>query len=265
MKLSMQFLLAMSFAAAMFFVACSTDAEDKWDAAEVCPAEGMNAYGMPNRGTFVDERDGYEYKYTTIGNQVWMAENLQLKTEYSECYEYAEDMTEKCARYDNREYLMDYCRLYLTSCETTECYEEEFCKISGRYYNLVRNQEEYGLLDRVIIDTLCPKGWHVPTKDEWIVLAEAAGGADNRETEYRLRSDDKSFFTATFAGTNDCGFSAKPMGSKMRVCGSSLFSSILFGTSTSETSNFICLVSLAGDGPTPFGDARKVPIRCVKD
>ncbi len=172
----MQFLLAISFVVAVSFIACSTDAEDKWDAAEVCPAEGINVYGMPNRGTFVDERDGYEYKYTTIGNQVWMAENLQLKTEYSECYEYAEGMTEKCARYDNREYLMDYCRLYLTSCETTECYEEEFCKISGRYYNLVRNQEEYGLLDRDIIDTLCPKGWHVPTKDEWIVLAEAAGG-----------------------------------------------------------------------------------------
>ena len=34
--------------------------------------DGYNAYGMPNRGTFVDERDGQVYSYTTIGDQVWM-------------------------------------------------------------------------------------------------------------------------------------------------------------------------------------------------
>ena len=47
----------------------STSAEtDSFNAAVVCP-ENL-------RGTFVDERDGLVYKYTTIGNQVWMAENL---------------------------------------------------------------------------------------------------------------------------------------------------------------------------------------------
>ena len=35
---------------------------DTFDAAVVCPADGMNAYGEPNRGTFTDARDGQVYK-----------------------------------------------------------------------------------------------------------------------------------------------------------------------------------------------------------
>ena len=78
------FLKQLFSCAALLLAACTTDSGessvvDDFDASVVCPAEGTNAYGMPNRGTFVDERDDQEYKYTTIGDQVWMAENLKTR------------------------------------------------------------------------------------------------------------------------------------------------------------------------------------------
>ena len=80
----------------LILIACTTDADDSFDAATVCPSEGTNIYGMPNRGTFVDERDGQEYQYTTIGDQVWMAQSLSYEAAGSFCYD---SLPENCEKY----------------------------------------------------------------------------------------------------------------------------------------------------------------------
>ena len=58
------------FLVLLVFASCSDNSSsvEVFDAARVCPESG--------RGTFTDSRDGQVYKYTTIGNQVWMAQNL---------------------------------------------------------------------------------------------------------------------------------------------------------------------------------------------
>ena len=168
---------------AVLFSSCTEDNSsapeepvDTFDANVVCPAEGVNAYGEPNRGTFTDARDGQVYKYTTIGDQVWMAENLKFNAPYSLCYDKIEG----------------------------------FCDTFGRFYSLYENGEDLGHFDQELLDTICPAGWHVPSVDEWNILSNNMGGG--RKAVSRLRSP-INFGENYNSGTDDCGFNSLPAGS----------------------------------------------------
>ena len=114
----------------VFIAACSdkgTDAEE-FNAAKVCPES--------KRGTFVDERDGQVYKYTTIGDQVWMAQNLNY-----------------AMKNGSEDWRTSYC-------ET----EQIDCNLLGLVYRLD------------FIDLACPAGWHLPSNNDWNELFESVGG-----------------------------------------------------------------------------------------
>ena len=218
---------------AVLSISCSDNSssadEDSFDASKVCPTEGLNRYNEPMRGTFTDERDGQVYKYTTIGEQVWMAENLKFDAPYSLCYDKIEG----------------------------------FCDTFGRFYSLHIDGEDFGLFDQALMDTICPAGWHVPNVDEWNVLAYNMGGASIANS--RLKSAGEFGYTYT-PGTDDCIFNSLPAGYSL-LDGSHDSDNLyaVYWTSTAYTSSlsYTCIIDRSD---FRFGrNHPKMSIRCIKD
>ncbi|WP_458451111.1 fibrobacter succinogenes major paralogous domain-containing protein [Fibrobacter sp.] len=156
----------------------SSDPEDKRDQCNVETDENC----------FKDERDGQTYRTVKIGDQVWMAENLNYETSNSQCYN---DYTSNCAKY-GRLYLwsdaMDSAGIWSTNGKG--CGYDKRC--SPTYP----------------VRGVCPTGWHLPSKIEWKTLCTAVGDSSTAGT--KLKSTSGWFSNGN--GTDDFGFSALPAG-----------------------------------------------------
>lgn len=253
------------FSSVLFLLAsCTTEPDDvePWDAAAVCPAEGTNVYGMPNRGMFTDERDGQVYRYTTIGDQVWMAENLRYDAPYSMCS-------------SDTNYIRQYCELIEHNCKTMQCCQEKMCNNFGRYYSIIQNGEWFGLIDSALTDTICPKGWHIPTKAEWEILMDAmkVSGDNESDVANRIKSSDSDFFAMskmhynksdqTFTGTDDCEFSIIPSGA-MNYGGQTTESGAIFLSSSQKNTSSIYTIIVRNYTEFSFQN-HKNTIRCIKN
>ena len=253
------------FTIPLVFSACIFDSDDDvepWNAEKVCPTEGTNAYGMPNRGTFTDERDGQVYRYTTIGDQVWMAENLRYDAPYSMCS-------------NDSEYLKQYCELIEHNCETESCCRESMCNLFGRYYSIIESGKAIGIIDTTLADTICPKGWHIPTKKEWENLETLlkVSGENDATVAYRMKSTDSTFFAISknwpneydkmVEGTDDCALGGIPSGYLFND-GLPHKTSASFLSSTQEGNEFIETFRIANKTDFTRNVSRNT-IRCVMD
>jgi uncharacterized protein (TIGR02145 family)/uncharacterized repeat protein (TIGR02543 family) len=131
-------------------------------------------------GTFTDSRNGKTYNTVRIGNQWWMAENLNIETANSRCYGEGGDV------FDNGNWKT------LTSNEI-----QANCNKYGRLY--IWNAAM----------TACPSGWHLPSSAEWTDLVNAVGSPAGT----KLKSlTGWTYYSDSYIGTNDFGFSALPGG-----------------------------------------------------
>jgi uncharacterized protein (TIGR02145 family) len=213
-------------------------------------------------GEILDERDGKVYRTVKIGNQVWMAENLNYdlgpirssyQTDWSGCY------------YSNKvEHCDDTGRLYsweaainpakLNADKLIDCGYGLSCALPDTVYGI------------------CPSGWHLPDTTEWIALFTAVGGQSAAGTvlkSWRFRCPLPRRMNCE-DGTDDFGFSAQPGGYRYDFANYYGGSSAAFFWSSSESGAYsaFSMRLINTDKDAYWGADNKnhgFSIRCVKN
>jgi uncharacterized protein (TIGR02145 family) len=144
-----------------------------------------------NEGMPIRDIEGNVYRIIMTESGVWMAQNLNTFS--------LNDGTPLTTIYDN------------TKWKTTKT------PAYGFYKNDVKYAETYGAIynwHAVATGKLCPKGWHVPTAEEWNDLMDYAGGSQKSgDNPAKLKEAGTAHWKAPNEGaTNDIHFTALPAG-----------------------------------------------------
>jgi uncharacterized protein (TIGR02145 family) len=132
------------------------------------------------QGVMVDSRDGKEYLTVTIGEQTWMAENLDFDYQvdgvsYGSFYK--ESHTENGGAvgyiidiYGGRRYTIG------AAIDSAAIYSEsgKGCGVMTNCLTMCDSEGDCSLGESV--RGICPEGWHLPSNADWVALIEAVGG-----------------------------------------------------------------------------------------
>ena len=149
------------------------------------PLCGGKSYDLKRQ--FCDERDGWVYGYTVIGEMTWMSQNLDFKVPDSFCDSVHKDGDLHCG-IKGRFYPWNVAMAK----EWSECGQGHSCSVTYPHQGV------------------CPDGWHLPTIQEWSDLRDVMGTYDfvywDESVVLHNRSDSLEVLT------NEYGFSAIPTG-----------------------------------------------------
>ena len=212
----------------------------------IAPLSKKNVWDLMNPeieyGVFVDKRDDQVYRSVKIGEQTWMAENLNYAMVGSFC---PKDKQDSCAKYG---------RLYTWSVAMDSagvfgdagkgCGDEVACEIS----DTVRGA--------------CPRGWHLPSVAERDALVNAVGGGEvaGRALKSGYVWNNNGY------GTDSFGFSALPVSYNLIGYYSQ---AVFWFAAESADKGFASSLILKYNSEASFlgaaGKSEGASVRCVKD
>jgi uncharacterized protein (TIGR02145 family) len=158
-------------------------------------------YGCEKKeDNLITDIDGNKYHTVTIGDQVWMVENLRT------------------TRYSNGETILEVMDANQWTKLTSEacCYYHDYNYIILENHDTYQTITTYGRLYNwyAVTDSrkIAPEGWHVATADDWNTLINYAGGKDVAAGKLK-EAGTKHWNTQDDNATNEYGFTALPGGS----------------------------------------------------
>lgn len=153
--------------------------------------------------SIIDERDNKVYKTVKIGDQTWMAENLNyadsIRTPsligHSACYDNDSAKCNKTGRLYLWEAAIDSVALATDETNPQECGFQRDCILPTR------------------VQGICPKGWHLPDSTEWSILIAYAGESGNKfKSTSGWNAEGPPYDHKDQNGVDAYGFSALPAG-----------------------------------------------------
>ena len=238
-------------------VRCVKDEEDGEDGPKVNPedfpfwsGETKDDFFNPSieYGNLTDERDGQTYRTVQVGEQTWMAENLN--------YAYAIDT------------LFESNRACLSVSNTYDPQTEpvQTCNVFGRLYSYAAAMDSAAVFGNdgkgcsaskcspnSQVRGICPEGWRLPNNDDWNALFKTAGGANVAGKKLKSRIG----WNFNGNGTDDYGFSVTPSGTDAKI----LHYHTAFWSTNPDTKGWY--FSFNNDGVYP-GNTMAMHIRCIK-
>lgn len=144
----------------------------------------------------VKDIDGNIYQTVTIGNRVWMAENLKTT-------KLNDGTAIHLATYEGNEWANNTVSastsiLFSWPWDSASVYKDTY----GAFYNgyVIKSGK------------ICPRGWHVPTDAEWTSLTTYLGGENVAGGKMKAKGG-KYWQTPNINATNESGFDARAGGS----------------------------------------------------
>ncbi len=210
-------------------------------------SSSVTEYSSSRSGEFMtDSRDGQTYKIVKIGEQTWMAQNLNYETTNSYCYK---DIASYCDKYG---------RLY-TWAAAMDSVGAWSKKGKGCGYD-VKCTPTYP------VRGICPAGWHLPTKTEWNALFNAVGGQSTASTKLKSTSG----WNNNGNGSDTFSFMALPAGNRYYYGGDYDEGNLAdFWSSTEKDSVDAYDVYLNNNSDSAYldydGKSDAFSVRCLKD